>query len=60
MTQTAVIDMYNLGLVNVFFFHQCNTINITENNEIKINGVIMTTNTLNTVVDGAKSLTSVV
>ena len=60
MTQTAVIDMYNLGLLNIVFFHQCNTINITENNDIRINGVTITTNTLNTALDGAKNLTSVV
>ena len=60
MTQTAVIDMYNLGLVNVFFFHQYNTKNTIENNDIRINGVTITTNTLNTALDGAKNLTSVV
>ena len=60
MTHTAVIDMYNLGLANVFFFHQCNTINITKNNDIRIKGVTMITKILNTALDGAKNLTSVV
>ena len=58
MTQTAVIEMYNLGLLNTFPFHQCNTINIIENNDMIINGVTMTTNTLNIALDGAKSLSS--
>ena len=60
ITQTAVMDMYNLGLLNIIFFHQCNTKNTTENNDMIINGVTMITNTLNIALDEAKSLTSVV
>ena len=58
MTQTAVIDMYNLGLLNIAFFHQYNTKNTIENNDMIINGVTITTNTLNIALDGAKSLSS--